>query len=519
MFPTQGSKEEHSRAGEFKTGLGDINQVSKRHAEKAGLRSKKKRDEKISRIRKQPQSNDNSIQNNIEEVISARDIFLKTASLESLQFIQRFLKTANKQEINSVLDDRGMLASAMVMLLKHNSTVFVLIASDCLVNITGTVEKERLSSAAAVLTKTDFIPLAYAHIMNSQSPIRLDMWMCVANLASLCQDARTILLETPLFKSTNPPFSAELARQDPATLPMVLLILYAFCAKRDSVLNEPFVMAQWRLLCSILYSGYPAPYRQEDGTDTTLSMIIMIILSILTKSSPELAIRLMAIERPLITFLVGLYTRLVNTIDKIRVAKTLVCIGHMDVPQCEFQNIMREAGCIQLMTALSQEANEDLRREAMVWIANYAVESYLFVTHLIQCRAFDGVIAYLQHPSGNKYTSQAIYVLKAASQSCYTNRNAESDEVLRMLLGQNGWLRFTSQRIGRKGCDEITLEILSLWIALIKWDIHFVRPILEESRGLDRLAELLADKNPAIWSSANRLDEMLNNEMEMDDNN
>jgi hypothetical protein len=244
-------------------------------------------------------------------------------------------------------------------------------------------------------------------------------------------------------------------------------------------------------------------------------MVIMIILSILTKSSPEFAIRLIAIERPVITFLVGLYTRLVNTIDKIRVAKTLVCIGFLTVPQCEFQNIMREAGCIQLMTAISQEANEELRREAMVWIANYAVESYLFVTHLIQCRAFDGVIAYLQHPSGTKYTSQAIYVLKTASQSCYTNRSAESDEVLRMLLGQNGWLRFTSQRIGRKGCDEITLEILSLWIALIKWDIHFVRPILEESGGLGHLDKLLADKNPAIWSSANRLDEMLNKEIEI----
>lgn len=515
MFPTQGS---NSRASEFKTGLGDINQVSKRHAEKAGLRSKKNRNDKISRMRKQNSGGDTFVvpDNFSEQAFLARNVFLKTASLESLQFIQRFLRVATKREINSFLDEQGMLASAMVTLLKHNSTVFVMIASDCLVNITGNVKSDKLSSVAMVLTKTDFIPIAYAHVMNQQSPIRLDMWMCIANMALLCQDARNYLLETPLFKSNNPPFTAELAQQDPATLPVVLLTLYAFYPQKDDtiVLNEPFTMAQWRIICNILYTKYPPPMKQTDS-DRDLSMILLIILSIFDNSSAAFRIRLISIERLFIAFLVGLLPRICDIDDKIRVAKILVHIGMLDVPQCEFQNIMREAGCIQLMTDLSQSGHELLKRESMVWIANYASESYTFVTHLLHCRAFDGITVYLQRPSEVKYMNQAIHVLKTASQSCYNNRTTESDEVLKTLLNQNGWLRLTSQRIGRVGCVELTLEILSFWIALVKWDIHFIRPILEDSRGLERLAELLADKNPAIWSLANRLDEMLNNEMEM----
>jgi hypothetical protein len=527
MFPTQGSKEEHSRAGEFKTGLGDINQVSKRHAEKAGLRSKKKRDEKISRIRKQNNDATFVVPDNFsEQALLARNVFLKTASLEALQFIQKFLKTSKKREVNALLDDQGMLASAMVTLLKHNSTAYVLIAADCLVNITGNVKNDKLSSVAMVLTKTDFISIAYTHVTNQQSPIRLDMWMCIANMACLCQDARNYLLETPLFKSNNnPPFTAELAQQDPATLPVVLLTLQTFYPQKDTqkeddtyVLNEPFTMAQWRTLCNILYTNCPAPMKQTDR-DRDLSMVLLIMWSVFDRATPLFRIRLISIERSLIVFLVGLLPRICDIDDKIRVAKMLVAIGILNVPQCEFQNIMREAGCIQLMTDLSQSGHEDLKREAIVWIANYAAESYTFVRHLLQCRAFDGVAAYLQHPSDIKYMNQAIYVLKTASQSCYTNRTAESDEVLRMLLGQNGWLRFTCERIGRIGCVELTLEILSFWIALVKWDIHFVRPILEELGGLKKLDVLLADKNPAIWSLSNRLDEMLNKEMEMDDNN
>ena len=526
MFPTQGSKEEHSRAGEFKTGLGDINQVSKRHAEKAGLRSKKKRDEKITRIRKQNNNATFVVPDNYsEQALLARNVFLKTASLEALQFIQKFLKTAEKREVNALLDDQGMLASAMVTLLKHNSTVYAPIAADCLVNIIGYVKKDKLSSVATVLTKTDFISIAYAHVMNQQSPIRLDMWMCIANMACLCQDARNYLLETPLFKSNNPPFTVELAQQDPATLPVMLLTLQTFYPQKDTqkeddtyVLNEPFTMAQWRALCNILYTNCPAPMKQTDR-DRDLSMVLLIMRSVFDRATPLFRIRLTSIERPLIVFLVGLLPRICAIDDKIRVAKMLVDFGIVDVPECEFQNIMREAGCIQLMTDLSQSGHEALKREAIVWIANYAAESYTFVRHLLQCRAFDGIVAYLQHPSDIKYTNQAIYVLKTASQSCYTNRTAESDEVLRTLLGQNGWLRFTCERIGRIGCVELTLEILSFWIALVKWDIHFVRPILEELGGLKKLDVLLADKNPAIWSLSNRLDEMLNKEMEMDDTN
>lgn len=522
MFP-QGSQSSH-RAKDFKSNLGDTEDVVKRHAEKAQSLRREKRDEKIQRMRTRDTKSVTTIPDKfLENALAARDAFLRTGSLESLQFIQRFLRTMEEDDINLLLDDSGALAASMVTLLGHNNPIAVLSASDCLVNITGNVNAKKISSVAAVLTKTNFVQIAHAHVSNMKSPLRLDMWMCVANMVCLCQDARNVLLQTSLFKVVHsgpggagmntPPFSSELASQDPATLPIILLILFGYCADEDTVLNEPFVMAHWKTLCNLVYTTSPHPMR---GSNETLNMLILIMKGTLKKASEAFCIRLLSIERPLISFLVGLCQRIEDVPDQIRILQMLVHIGLLNVPQHEFQSIMREAGCIQMMAIYSQSGNDRIRREAMMWLGNYASECYEFVTHLLSVGAFDGITAYLQHPSQLGLMSQAIYVLSAASQSCYRNRSEASDQVLKTLLGQNGWLRFTSQRVGRKGCNDLTFDILTLWVKLMEWNKHFVRPILEETGGLNRLDELLADKDPRIYAAAAALDELLQNNEEME---
>jgi hypothetical protein len=538
----------NGRIKEFKTGLGDTEDVVKRHAEKAISLRKDKRDDKIQRMRRrqtQEEQQKSKIPDKFEEqALAAREVFLRTGSMESLVFIQRYLRCMDDEDINNLLDDQGLLASSLVPLLTHPNIQYVVIASDCLVNITGSVNAQKISSVAAIMTKTNFISIAHTHITtttnsNNVSPIRLDMWMCIANMACLCQDARNILLQTSIFRNFNtnqnatpppPPFMLELSLGDPATLPILLLILEGFCAEKEAVPNEPFIMAHWRLICNILYTICPPPMKDTQMDDDHLkhlSMILLIINSTLKKVSSEFCIRLLAIERPLISFLVGLAQRTEKElVNQIRILQTLVHIGLQNVPQYEFQNIMREAGCVQLMSVLSHSGNERVRREAMMWIGNYASECFQFVKHLLECRAFDGVTAYLKHPSQPALVSQAIYVLAAASQSCYRNSDLnsvfQSNETLKVLLGQNKWLCHTAHRLGRLGCDEATLDILSLWINLIKWDKHFIVPLLEETGGLSKVDELLASKNTAIWSAANRLDELLqhynnnNNNEEMD---
>jgi hypothetical protein len=524
MFP-QGSQSH--RAKDFKSNLGDTNDVVKRHADKAQSLRREKRDEKIQRMRNRETKSETMPDRFLENALAARDAFLRTASLESLQFIQKFLRTMDDEDINHLLDDKGALASHMVLLLKHPNPLFVLTASDCLVNITGSVSAEKISSVAAVLTKTDFINIAHAHVSNVNSPLRLDMWMCIANIANLCQDARNVLFQTSLFRvvpspggggNSNPPFSSELALQDPATQPIILLVLFGLCADKESLINQPFVMAHWHQICSLLYNACPAPMRGEHNE--SLNMLILIISKILSKekSSDEFCIRLLSIERPLISFLVKLCPRVEDIANQIRILQTLVHIGLQSVPQYEFQNIMREAGCIQMMSLYSQSPHDRIRREAMMWIGNYANECYEFVTHLLSVRAFDGITEYIQHPSEKSLMCQAIYVLSAASESCCRNKTEESNQVLKTFFGQNGWLRFTSQRVGRKGCNDLTFDILKLWVMLINWDKHFVRPILEETGGLAKVDELLADKDPRIWSAANALDELLQQNEEMEIN-
>jgi len=523
MFKEEGSR----RAKEFKTGLGDTNDVVERHVQRAALSKRDKREEKLKSFRNKPLITDKDVINlanhsvdqyNTNTIIQLRQRFIDEGSLEATKHIQQFLHTANETDSNMIINP--FLTSALVTLLTHNDVNYVCAAADCLVNITGIGSVESIQSIAVILTKTPFLQILYQHVRNPQSPIHLDMWKCVANLAGLCQDARNILLQTPIFRAINdvpPAFVCEFDRQDPATLFALVMCLYSFVSHKESSLNELFVMSHWRRITHFLYDLFPAPFREDEETPTLiLEPLIQVIEHILCNASEEFAIRLVSIEKPLITFLVSLCLRVIKN-NRLHVARTLCRIGKLNVPQMEYHHIMREAGCIQIMTNLTQDNNERLQREGLMWISNYGSECPQFVQHLLHSGSFDTVISFIKRSPKETFLNIALYALAAACKTCYTNKTAESNSILQSLLIEKGWLGLTVAHVARKGHVDITLTILNLWIGLIKWNKHCVLPIIEESGGLDRVADLLGDDNPAIYMLASKIDDMVEHDMRMDE--
>lgn len=537
MFKDQGSH----RAKEFKPGLGDTNDVVQRHADRAALSKRDKREERLNRFRNKgtlPVITSDDITHlrqhsidlthyqytptpnimNYDAIIQLRQRFIDEGSIEATRLVQQFLHTANEKDSNIIINP--YLASCMVTLLAHKDLAYVCAAADCLVNITGLANVENIPSIAIILTKTPFLDVVHQHICNIGSPIRIDMWKCVANITLLCQDARNILLQTPIFRSNNnvqPAFVTEFDRQDPATLIILIMCFYGFCAQEESVLNEPFVMSHWRRITHFLYDLFPAPFREEEETpNTLLEPLIQVIEHILYKASDEFAIRLISIEKPLITFLVSLCLR-VTKHNRLHVARTLVRFGTLSVPQMEYHHIMREAGCIQIMTNLTQDNNERLQREGIMWISNYASECPQFVEHLLHSGSFDAIISFIKRSPKETLLNISLYALAAACKTCYKNKTTENNAILQNLLIERGWLGLTVSHVGRKGHVNITLTVLNLWIGLLKWNRHVVLPIIEESGGLDRVNELLGDDNPAIYKLASNIDDMIEHDMRMDE--
>lgn len=502
----------HHRQKDFKTGLGDTEAVVARHAEKAVSLRKDKREEKRRQFRTTGPTPEGFTHDKlVVSAMAARQEFIQTGSLEALQFLQKFFRCMNEKEINNLLDNTGDLVKALIMVLTKSSPVHTLMAMDCLVNITGSIDVlSKLNSVDVILNKTPFLEIAFRHLHQKDSPIRLDMWMCIGNISCTCQDARDRLFNSAIFQynSAVPIFAAEFERRDPAILPIIILITYKMCADKNAVVNERFILENWSRIVNLLYETFPAPQKEEPGdlTNDILECLLEIIEGCLYKTTDEFALRLLYAEKPLIPFMVKLCTR-VRLINQIHAARIVSRMGYFRVPKGEFLHLQREAGCIQVMTQFSWDSNERLQRESMVWLAYYAAYSSEFVSHLLQSKALDGIIEFFRRSPKASLLDQAIFVFCAACQSCYQNQThkKESGEILKDLLMEKGCLRLMCHHVGQTGKDKMTIDILTLWSGLLKWNRSFVFPYLQEIGGIDKVERLLGSNNTAIYKIAEKI--------------
>lgn len=496
----------NGRSDEFKTGLGNTETIVHKHAEKERALRREKRDEKIARMRNRHHYEAPAPgMFELSKAIAVRDAFIATHSLESSQYLKQFI-SANAEGMNEILC-APFLEAIMAAISKANHAGVMCNAANFLVNIMADASNENVPLLGnTLICKPAFYNVLAQHICDANSPIRFDMWKVVANVACMCQDARNYLFASLLL----PIFLSELDKRDPATLPMLLVTLVGATASEDAVINEALIQSTWKRVLGLLPLLLPAPQKEEEPNQL-LEYTLTIIQNVLQKSNEAYAVGLLrsVSDAGVIEFLVGLCDRVSRTnFNVLHVQRILVLISKYNVENHEFVHRMRQAGCIQLMARLSVDANERIKKEAMMWIGNYSAEGSAFVQHLVEQHAYDGIIGLLRKAPKVHLLDQALYALVSAVKSCCRERNSESDATLRTLLTEKQFLDFTVRHVGQVGCDTRTCDILSMWVALLKWDKRFVLPILEDMHALDRVDDLLGSRNPAIYKLASQVDDL-----------
>lgn len=521
----KGSDNSANRSDEFKTGLGTTEDAAKRHADKAISLRREKREDKIQRMRNRNHCGGaNAFE--LSNVIAMRDAFIATRSYESSQFLKHFMHVSEAEAINEILCVPLVEACIHAIAEQNHPPAFgggtsgsgvMCNAADCLVNIAADIDNAHIPAIGkAIFARPAFYAVMNQHLCNKDSPIRHDMWKVLANMACMCQDARNVMLQSIVFVAPStgnalPIFASEFDKRDASTLPILLVLLMGVCASPDAVIPEAFMMAHWRRIVNLLPFFLPEPQREEQPMEV-LEYTLTIIQKTLEKSSEQRAVQMVAMEPPAVAFMVGLCRRVSGVnFNVLRVQRILVMLSKYNTPGQEFLHAMRNAGCIPLMTELSVNANERIQKEALMWIGNYAAEGPAFVKHLLDGNAFDGIIGFLRRAPKQHVLDQALYVLVAAVKACCPPRpsGGGDNNILQTLITHKQFINFTVRHVGQVGCDTRTCDILSMWVALLKWNRKFVQPILEETHGLERVDDLLGSQNVAIYKLASQVDDIV----------
>jgi len=407
---------------------------------------------------------------------------------------------------------------------------------DCLVNLTGIVTRHSTRIALCLL-KCGFIQRVVGplHVHPQWAP---DTWMIIANLMCLCEESRDALLHSPLFTPLPdlnsdappppPPFVVQLHGADPRQLHVLLLLIAGMLDERFTLPGAHFVALAFQYLVHVLRTRLCPEPRMDTCESEDDAFMLMCVLeslgSVFAKLQPRHGNMLCeligdsergAAERGafgggFVTFLVRLIPRLSGIPFKVRVCQLLVRVGMMD----HYRDELRASNCVALMAQLACTTSLVLRREGIIWLANYLSEDLDAVQECMAQNALQPMLQALRESAPTPIIMAAIFGILNACTSCYNayrynmSQRDAANKLLHALATRNNLLRMLCQT-ATAGNDQMYADILCIWHILLCWNRALVEPLLEECYALDKVSDALGHANTEVYHAAAVIQQLL----------
>ena len=509
------------RKEDFKSGLGSTKDVTKRHVEKQHGIRKKKRENKLGRFRHVDAGQGGSAfeialkEYNPRALYGQKDVF-------ALDALEKCMRAANDEQMNKYFtyllaysDKRGSpIIPILVQLLGQENGTLGMKAMSCLVNVTGAnLEPQYQPLLAQLIIEAQFLDAVTAHIIED-TVIAKECWYVIANLISLCETSRDVVLSCVLFKNVyndetwRSPFLGEMQRGRPEYDVLIFTVVCgAFETGMVSLPDPAFCFATLLYVIKYLVMHWHTGKRESTAEpDRVLALGLSALAHFAEKCSSQnlehvtLFARLFGQAEEKIqgfSFLVNLATR-VNTANQRRLARIFVKAGKFNDSALAMQTLMYKAGCLDLMIRFVEEADPRLQREGLMWLGNYASDSLQFAIQIKERDGFKVVSQRLRRAPTHDLRNGAVYCLMQACNICSNALPQErAEQTLVHLVYHCNIIQITCQHLGDLGDPQLTIDILELWLTLLrKWNTSSISLIIEEHGGQDKVEQLLGVTGP-----------------------
>lgn len=502
-----------NRKEDFKTGLGSGKDVTQRHVERYNGIRKQKRERALARIRYEDAGKGGN----------AFDLAFKSYTPQALcvqhdpnalNMLRKCLHEGDDDQINTNLfkllgysDQHGSpVIRLLVQLVSGNNQAAGTMAMNCLVNLTGAkIEPTHQPLLAQLIIEAQFLDAATAHITDD-TILAKDCWYVVANLISLCETSRDVVLSCTLFKNVHrdehwkSPFLSEMQRGRPEYDILIFTVVCAAFETGNTLPDFAFCFATLLFVIKSLTLNWHAPRKESTAEPDRVLSLSLSALAYFAEKCVSTNVRHVELfakvfgeaERKLrgFTFLFDLAPR-VNKVNQRRLLRVFVKAGKFNDTSLALQNLMQQSGAIQLMLRFAQDPDVALQREALVWLGNYASENIEFVRHIHALDGFRTVAQCLRRAPTHDVRNSAVYCLMQACNICTSFPHGEAEQVIIYLLQQCKLVSITCQHLGDVGDPQLTVDILETWLALLQWNREEVSRDIEDHGGQDKVEMLL----------------------------
>jgi hypothetical protein len=524
---------DEGRKAEFKTGLGDANAATQRHAQKEERLVKSKREDRIQRQRRQGGRGQLEEHEAFAKLLASnaynKAALLARGELRDLLVLNELLQKGSnaelEQHVPALLFEHGQPLVLIALLRVVRDYAGNPVAAEmprlalclaCLVNLTGSISSHTVAIAGTVLKEG--LLMAATRILSSllpdsESELASDLYSLVGNLMCSCPEARDAVIASPLLPCIIKGITTLRAENARLTSNILYVCNASMDCGPDLPANAEYVRIVWHCVGHFWIQSFPPPMRQRDEQlpPRMLDSMIGTLEAIAMRVEPDaLAALVTSPHLPnLLPFMVGAVLRLEPALC-IMTARILVQVGRITLPASPLQHCMVEAGAIAVMRRLVQDSHERVRREGILWLGNLGTESSQFVARLIEQQALKEMQLELLHPTAGSLIDQCLRALMGMAQRCLMDR---AQDTLYALIDGLNIVHLTALYVDRPGKEKLTLEILAFWYELLKQSAPPMRQqiaaSLEECRAEDAVAKLLGSPHQSIYKAAEAVDELL----------
>jgi hypothetical protein len=507
--------------GQFKSG---IENKTEHRIEHLSILRKKKKEEKFARLRYEKTNNNNKQTFEFSELAPLND---------NLNLIYQFFLIASNDNLNQNLIkifpnlfDNNSCKEIDILIEYLNAGIYdpdtVKKAIQCIFILSQADLEAIVQFTFCLLRNPKFLEYCIKHI-TTKSVIYVDVWKSIANIASVCEESRNIIMKSDIFQNL---FPVEFKRLTPNS--ELQPVLYCFiCAiivtGNKTIPDESFIKAVWPYLLNTIKRIQPVILTQSiddnefEQTGYIINCLFHISALYPTTTFFNSLIQFAETNTPILSFLVK-FVKGATPLNRQRITFFLNQVASLGNES--FNKTMYESGCLKLMSVFCCDGIKKVAIFAIKWMTNFVSSSMDNVLRIIDEQCFLPILTILRL-GGRDYDIlyECVNMIFTILETCIlslNNYNKKAEQVIEYIAIESYVLKYTTSYI-QKFDSRITCKILSLWILLLKWNKPFILQLLLKYNAMDNIDELVASNNTQVYKLACQIQSYNDEANKMDD--
>jgi hypothetical protein len=339
------------------------------------------------------------------------------------------------------------------------------------------------------------------------TPIVLDVWKTLCNVAVTCKETRDMIMDSPISKVHFPKFFTNRNKEETDQVAYYFISAIITTGAIDLPPNE-FIKGVWLDMVERIKLTKQFLNSYDDGNDAEIvDCILYSFYQVGQLADPVFLKELVRVGEQK-AGLIHFMCHLNKAIKGAFLFWTIEFLNSAMTADPEFVSGIATKICVEDISVRCEDLNSRISQAAIKWIGNYAIISYTNIEKVMASKSLNSILNIITH--GRRYAKELAISIEVIEKIVFTclqslrKMDKRAEYVLDFILFDSNIIRKTVHFI-RRDDNEMIYRILRLWTTLMDYKKEDVLSFLIQNNAMDHVETLVYSNNTDIYKLANKI--------------